>query len=129
MQWCQRLEADYGVDPWIRQSLDGPSFRLSSSHQRLLSIAPVIERSWLNMIDRLKKSVVLIPVKITSFNIIIIGAKFYKAEYFLYRPFAEGLRHWKSLRKNPHSVLCCLGSVLSGWAFVSSCSRRVKSRS
>jgi hypothetical protein len=30
MQWCQRLEADYGVDPWIWQSLDGPSFRLSS---------------------------------------------------------------------------------------------------
>jgi hypothetical protein len=30
MQWCQRLEADYGVDPWIWQSLHGPSFRLSS---------------------------------------------------------------------------------------------------
>jgi hypothetical protein len=30
MQWCQRLEADYGVDPWIWQSLDGPSFRHSS---------------------------------------------------------------------------------------------------
>jgi hypothetical protein len=30
MQWCQRLEADYGVDPWIWQSLDGPSFHLSS---------------------------------------------------------------------------------------------------
>jgi hypothetical protein len=30
MQWCQRLEADYGVNPWIWQSLDGPSFRLSS---------------------------------------------------------------------------------------------------
>jgi hypothetical protein len=25
MQWCQHLEADYGVDPWIWQSLDGPS--------------------------------------------------------------------------------------------------------
>jgi hypothetical protein len=22
MQWCQRLDADYGVDPWIWQSLD-----------------------------------------------------------------------------------------------------------
>ena len=21
MQWCQRLDADYGVDPWIWQSL------------------------------------------------------------------------------------------------------------
>jgi hypothetical protein len=21
MQWCQRLEADYGVDPWIWQSI------------------------------------------------------------------------------------------------------------
>jgi hypothetical protein len=25
MQWCQRLDADYGVDPWIWQSLHGPS--------------------------------------------------------------------------------------------------------
>jgi hypothetical protein len=30
MQWCQRLEADYGMDPQIWQFLDGPSFRLSS---------------------------------------------------------------------------------------------------
>ena len=30
MQWCQRLEADYGVDPWMWQSIHGPSFRLSS---------------------------------------------------------------------------------------------------
>jgi hypothetical protein len=30
MQWCQRLEADYGMDPRIWQSLDGLSFRLSS---------------------------------------------------------------------------------------------------
>jgi hypothetical protein len=30
MQWCQRLEADYGMDPQVWQSLDGPSFRLSS---------------------------------------------------------------------------------------------------
>jgi hypothetical protein len=30
MQWCQRLEADYGMNPGIWQSLDGPSFRLSS---------------------------------------------------------------------------------------------------
>jgi hypothetical protein len=30
MQWCQRLEADYGMDPWIWQSLDDPSFHLSS---------------------------------------------------------------------------------------------------
>jgi hypothetical protein len=27
MQWCQRLGADYGMDPCIWQSLDGPSFR------------------------------------------------------------------------------------------------------
>jgi hypothetical protein len=26
MQWCQRLEADHGMDLWIWQSLDGPSF-------------------------------------------------------------------------------------------------------
>jgi hypothetical protein len=30
MQWCQRLEADYGMDLWILQSLDGTSFCLSS---------------------------------------------------------------------------------------------------
>jgi hypothetical protein len=30
MQWCQHLEADYWMDPWIWQSLDDPSFRLSS---------------------------------------------------------------------------------------------------
>ena len=30
MQWCQGLDADYGVDPWIWQSLHGPSFHLSS---------------------------------------------------------------------------------------------------
>jgi hypothetical protein len=30
MQWCQSLEADYGIDPQIWQSLDGPSFHLSS---------------------------------------------------------------------------------------------------
>jgi hypothetical protein len=30
MQWCQRLVADYGMDPRIWQSLDGPSFRHSS---------------------------------------------------------------------------------------------------
>jgi hypothetical protein len=30
MQWCQRLEADYGMEPQVWQSLDGPSFRLSS---------------------------------------------------------------------------------------------------
>jgi hypothetical protein len=30
MQWCQRLEADYGMNPRIWQSLDGPSFHLSS---------------------------------------------------------------------------------------------------
>jgi hypothetical protein len=30
MKWCQGLEADYGMDPQVWQSLDGPSFRLSS---------------------------------------------------------------------------------------------------
>jgi hypothetical protein len=30
MQWCQHLEADYGMDPRVRQSLDGPLF-----HQHL----------------------------------------------------------------------------------------------
>ena len=30
MQWCLRLEADYGIDPRVLQSLDGLSFHLSS---------------------------------------------------------------------------------------------------
>jgi hypothetical protein len=30
MQWCQCLEADYGMDPRVQQSLDGLPFRLSS---------------------------------------------------------------------------------------------------
>jgi hypothetical protein len=30
MQWSQRLEADHGMDLWIWQSLDGPSFRHTS---------------------------------------------------------------------------------------------------
>jgi hypothetical protein len=30
MQWCHHLEANYGMDPCIWQSLDGPSFCLSS---------------------------------------------------------------------------------------------------
>jgi hypothetical protein len=30
MQWYQRLEADHGMDLWIWQSLDGPSFRHTS---------------------------------------------------------------------------------------------------
>ena len=29
MQWYLRLEAEYGMDPGVRQSLDGPSFHLS----------------------------------------------------------------------------------------------------
>ena len=32
MQWCQHLEADYGMDPQVWQSLDGPFFHLSSKH-------------------------------------------------------------------------------------------------
>jgi hypothetical protein len=30
MQWCQRLEADYGIDPQIWQSLDGPFLELGT---------------------------------------------------------------------------------------------------
>jgi hypothetical protein len=38
MQWCQRLEADYGMDPRIWQSLDGPSFHLSSKSDFFFSL-------------------------------------------------------------------------------------------
>jgi hypothetical protein len=31
MQWCQPLESDYGMGPRVWQSLDGPSFSLSSN--------------------------------------------------------------------------------------------------
>jgi hypothetical protein len=41
MQWCQLLEADYGVDPWIWQSLDGPSF---VSAPNFVSVTP--RTSW-----------------------------------------------------------------------------------
>ena len=30
MQWCHRLEVDYGMDSQVWQSLDGPSYFLSS---------------------------------------------------------------------------------------------------
>jgi hypothetical protein len=30
MRWCLDLDADYWMDPQVRQSLDGPSFPLSS---------------------------------------------------------------------------------------------------
>jgi hypothetical protein len=41
MQWSQRLEGDYGMDPWIWQSLDGPSFHHSS---KLCLLYPVFNR-------------------------------------------------------------------------------------
>jgi hypothetical protein len=47
MQWCQRLEADYGMDPWIWQSLDGPSFRLSSKLSVLLNDVALGNPEWL----------------------------------------------------------------------------------
>jgi hypothetical protein len=30
VQWCQHLEANYGIDPRVWQPIDGPSFHLSS---------------------------------------------------------------------------------------------------
>jgi hypothetical protein len=35
MQWCQRLDADYGVDPWIWQSLHGPGNPSQGKRQTL----------------------------------------------------------------------------------------------
>ena len=43
MQWCQRLDADYGVDPWIRQSLHGPPFNLSWLVLRKLVVAFAVQ--------------------------------------------------------------------------------------
>jgi hypothetical protein len=38
MQWCLCLETDYGMDPWVRQSLDGPSFQIK---KKVYIIVPV----------------------------------------------------------------------------------------
>ena len=45
MQWCHRLEANYGMDLWIWQSLDGPSFCLSSKHVFSL-IGSLVPEPW-----------------------------------------------------------------------------------
>jgi hypothetical protein len=34
MQWCQHLVPDYGMNPWVWQSLDGPSFHLIKNFHR-----------------------------------------------------------------------------------------------
>ena len=39
MQWCHRLEANYGMDLWIWQSLDGPSFCLSSKLDNSIALS------------------------------------------------------------------------------------------
>jgi hypothetical protein len=36
MQWCQRLEANYGMDPRVWQTLDGPSFHKRELFEALL---------------------------------------------------------------------------------------------
>jgi hypothetical protein len=55
MQWCHRLEANYGMDPWIWQSLDGPSFCLSSKLCLCNSfhgwLFPILRRSKVSTLD------------------------------------------------------------------------------
>jgi hypothetical protein len=56
MQWCQRLEADYGMDPWIWQSLDGPSFCLSSKLCLTLCwLGSVACISWIELQSKLSR--------------------------------------------------------------------------
>ena len=43
MKWCQHMEADYGIDPQVWQSLDGPSFRLSSK-LHIFNLCAFLER-------------------------------------------------------------------------------------
>jgi hypothetical protein len=59
MQWCQCLEADYGMDPRIWQSLNGPSFRLSSklclcnSFHRCFVLLVEIHKTYLSICNSL----------------------------------------------------------------------------
>jgi hypothetical protein len=46
MQWCHRLEANYGMDPWIWQSLDGQHYELTSTPE-LLTLAAYVSKDGL----------------------------------------------------------------------------------
>jgi hypothetical protein len=48
-QWCHRLEANYGMDPWIWQSLDSPSFCLSSKLFLMLEVSYRCWVLWINL--------------------------------------------------------------------------------
>jgi hypothetical protein len=63
MQWCQRLEADYGMDPRVWQFLDGPSFCLSSKLCLCNSL-------WRNRLVRgtYTTTFLFFPVKIMTIN-------------------------------------------------------------
>ena len=57
MQWCQGLEADYGMDPRIWQSLDGPSFCHSSKLCCSLHVLGLVDKQnmlaiWLGTQDQ-----------------------------------------------------------------------------
>ena len=39
MQWCQRLEADYGMDPRIWQSLDGEYYSAIKNNEFMKFLA------------------------------------------------------------------------------------------
>jgi hypothetical protein len=89
MQWCQRLEADYGVDPWIWQSLDGPSFCLSSKLCLCNSFHGCLvpnSKKGHSVISISCEKYVIISLACSLVKLFSWGTRFY--EFFLY------LRYW-----------------------------------
>jgi hypothetical protein len=88
MQWCQRLEADYGMDPRVWQSLDGLSFHLYTKDKQ--AEKEIREAT---------------PFSIVTNNIEYLGVTLTKEVKDLYdksfkclkKEIKEDLRRWKDL--------------------------------